>query len=248
MRREQGFRSSIRGLAFACDLCYELKTPPPPSQQLTAVAHLFTPPLAQVALGVGILTLDYFTGPYLSFPILFVFPVCLAAWFLKARWSYILATALPIGRLAIAGFVDRPSPESYILANALIRIAVLAFLAYLVGRIARQTRDLKAQVEGMVTMCAWSRTIEFEGEWLSFEQYLNRRFRLGTTHGICPAEALKHFGAAIQENSPPSTEPLAVQKAPAREGTKSGGKVLVTERTRSATSAVGCAIAASDEH
>jgi CHASE3 domain sensor protein len=41
----------------------------------------------------------------------------------------------------------------------------------------------------LVTLCAWSKTVSYRGEWLSFEEYLRRRFDLSTTHGISP-EAL----------------------------------------------------------
>jgi CHASE3 domain sensor protein len=46
-------------------------------------------------------------------------------------------------------------------------------------------------LRSLVKMCAWSRTIEYEGQWLSFEQYLERRFNLDITHGISPTEAEK---------------------------------------------------------
>lgn len=45
--------------------------------------------------------------------------------------------------------------------------------------------------EEVVRMCAWSRTIEYEGEWLSFEQYLQKRFGMLTSHGISPEAARK---------------------------------------------------------
>lgn len=53
-----------------------------------------------------------------------------------------------------------------------------------------------SKVQGLVTVCAWSRTVEYEGEWLSFEQYLRRRFHLDTSHGLSPAEAERAFGPA----------------------------------------------------
>ena len=40
----------------------------------------------------------------------------------------------------------------------------------------------------IVTMCAHSRTIEYKGEWLSFENYLERRFGMSTSHGMSPGE------------------------------------------------------------
>ncbi|HXG70207.1 MAG TPA: GAF domain-containing protein [Gemmatimonadaceae bacterium] len=46
-------------------------------------------------------------------------------------------------------------------------------------------------MENLVTMCAWSNTVKYEGEWITFERYLERRFGLITTHGISPKELEK---------------------------------------------------------
>lgn len=48
-----------------------------------------------------------------------------------------------------------------------------------------------ARAQTLVNVCAWSRTIEFNGEWISFEEYLKRRFDIDTSHGISPLEAEK---------------------------------------------------------
>ena len=146
-----------------------------------------------VFLGASILLLDLFTGPFLLFPILFVIPVTLSAWFRSARLAYSLAVLLPLGRLLIAAFVDTPSPLPYLIANCLIRVAVLVFIAFLISRTARQTKELQQRLESLVTICVWSRTVEFQGEWISFEQYLLRRFNINTSHGISPEEAKKVF-------------------------------------------------------
>jgi CHASE3 domain sensor protein len=45
------------------------------------------------------------------------------------------------------------------------------------------------QLQSMITICAWSKMIEYEGEWLSVEEYLSRRFRVKITHGISRVEA-----------------------------------------------------------
>ena len=47
-----------------------------------------------------------------------------------------------------------------------------------------------SSVEPLV-MCAYSRTIEYNGEWLSFEKYMQRRFGIDTSHGLSPAELEK---------------------------------------------------------
>jgi CHASE3 domain sensor protein len=50
----------------------------------------------------------------------------------------------------------------------------------------------------LVTLCAWTRSVEYEGEWISFEEYLQRRFNLSATHGISP-EAISRIESELQE-------------------------------------------------
>jgi len=66
-----------------------------------------------------------------------------------------------------------------VVANA----AFAAMIAVLLLRLRR--------LEPLVKICAWSRAIEYKGEWISFEEYLDRRFGLKVTHGMSPLEAEK---------------------------------------------------------
>lgn len=144
-------------------------------------------------MGLAILLLDLVTGKFLLFPILFVVPVVLAGWYCSASLAYWLAVGLPIGRFFIAAYGEQSMPVAYSLANAATRIAVLVLIAFLVSRTARLTRELEQRVDVLVKICAWTRTVEYQGEWISFEQYLRRRFGIETTHGISPAEAQRQF-------------------------------------------------------
>lgn len=82
---------------------------------------------------------------------------------------------------------DLASRTSYH-ARALWALLVLNTLS--IGCILLLLRSL-TQLKTLVRMCAWSRTIEYEGKWLSFEEYLGRRFNVDITHGISPNEAAK---------------------------------------------------------
>ena len=44
------------------------------------------------------------------------------------------------------------------------------------------------RAERVMTMCAWSKAIRYEDEWMSIEAYMARRFGIAITHGISPAE------------------------------------------------------------
>jgi len=40
------------------------------------------------------------------------------------------------------------------------------------------------ELEGLITVCAWTRRVRWEGGWITFEDYLIKRFNLRCTHGI----------------------------------------------------------------
>lgn len=67
--------------------------------------------------------------------------------------------------------------------NAVAVAGVIA-VVFRAGRISR-----------IAKVCAWSHTIEYEGRWMSFEQYLEARFGIKASHGISPEEAAKVMGS-----------------------------------------------------
>ena len=75
-------------------------------------------------------------------------------------------------------------------ALALMLIALLV-----IARGAEHYRNL-------VTLCAWSRSVEYEGEWISFEEYLRRKFNISATHGISP-DALSQIQVGLEPPKPP---------------------------------------------
>jgi CHASE3 domain sensor protein len=58
-------------------------------------------------------------------------------------------------------------------------LAVMLIALLVIARGAEHYRNL-------VTLCAWTRLVEYEGEWISFEEYLRRKFDISTTHAISP--------------------------------------------------------------
>ena len=61
----------------------------------------------------------------------------------------------------------------------------------------------------MVTLCAWTRTIRYEQEWISVEEYLRRRYGVGTSHGISPL-AMEQFDGDL--DSPATLLPGMAQE------------------------------------
>jgi len=57
------------------------------------------------------------------------------------------------------------------------------------------------KAQSLARVCAWSKRIEHEGQWLSFEEYLNRRFSIDTTHTISPSEVDRVMSAMASESA-----------------------------------------------
>lgn len=151
---------------------------------------------------IVLLLLDIVTGPYLMFPILFVAPVALAAWFVNARLAYLLAVVLPLGRFGVAAMLEHHQiPEGYAAMNAVIRIIVLVSFGYLVSRTARQTRELQKEVtllQGILHMCMFCKRIRDEKKgWEPLEDYISQHSEADFSHGLCPECALQHYGKVI---------------------------------------------------
>ena len=164
------------------------------SRMLAALAR----PWPHVLAGAGVLGIDLATGKYVMFPILFVVPVMLAAWFSAKRTAYALAALLPLGRFVIASSFEAPDPVFFLALNALIRMAVLGLLAYLVARTARQTKELDQrvrQLEGILPICMICKRIRDDhNEWQQLESYISKHSRANFTHGLCADCAKQHYG------------------------------------------------------
>jgi hypothetical protein len=74
-------------------------------------------------------------------------------------------------------------------------LAVMLISLLVLARGAEHYRNL-------VTLCAWTRSVEYEGEWISFEEYLRRKFDIPTTHGISP-DALSQIEVGLDERNSP---------------------------------------------
>lgn len=91
------------------------------------------------------------------------------------------ARLLSLRQEQLANDAERQSLVMPVLSAGALALAVAT--AYLLRRLSRITP--------LITMCAESRTIEHNGEWLTFEEYLRQRFGILTSHGLSPEEAAK---------------------------------------------------------
>lgn len=166
--------------------------------RLPVLPRLLAPLLARhathIVMGIGILALDLLTPRSLLFPILFVLPVALSGLFCSARLAYLLAVFLPLGRFGIATFVDATGSIAANTANALIRVAVLSLLAFLVARTVRLSQEVRV-LQGRLSICMWCKRIRNEdGSWQQLETYIAEHSEADFSHGLCAECKQEHYG------------------------------------------------------
>ncbi len=69
------------------------------------------------------------------------------------------------------------------------------------------------ELETMITVCAWTRRVKYQGAWVSFEEYLRARFNLRFTHGISEEAAKKLQMEAVELVE---ADPLRFKALPSR--------------------------------
>jgi CHASE3 domain sensor protein len=86
----------------------------------------------------------------------------------------------------------RQSHAHWLYGLLLLNISSLACTLFLLHRLDK--------AQSLARVCAWSQRIEHEGQWLSFEEYLSRRFSIDTTHTISPSEVDRLMTALASES------------------------------------------------
>jgi hypothetical protein len=146
-------------------------------------------PVASIGLATLCLVLDFVMGPFIIFPIAYIIPVVVSAWFCRSYYAYFLAIIQPLIRL---GFPFNWQPAwsvSDSIINTAIRISILVLFAYLVSRTARQTRELAKRVnllEGILPICSLYKKIRDEhNHWQPVEVYVSNRSEASFNQSLC---------------------------------------------------------------
>jgi CHASE3 domain sensor protein len=112
----------------------------------------------------------------------------------------------------ISGQLEEAGARTAFHRNMAIAIAVINLLFLgAVGVCAVQIKKLHS----LVTMCAWSKRVQYQGEWITLEEYTRKRFGVEFSHGISQEEYDKWSEPAIDAVSKPRNATAVVKKAAA---------------------------------
>lgn len=155
-----------------------------------------------LAISLFILLVDFFISSLISFPLTFLLPVAIAAWWHTRPLAVVLTVGLVIIRFINILYWQSTTPSIFIytLTNSVVRLVVLMLIVYLITRIAEQQRQLQHKVkmlEGLLSICAHCKKIHTdEGTWEQIESYITRQSEVLFSHTICPSCRLAYFGGA----------------------------------------------------
>jgi hypothetical protein len=152
-----------------------------------------------VAVAAALGWVDYLTGPNSQFPVAYVIPVTLAAWY-SGRWPAVaLAVAMPLIHAALLlGLWKEPgSSATFLLMTTVFRGAVIIAMALWFSRLSELERELRRHVqtlEGLLPICSFCKKIRNEsGDWERLEKYIAERSEAKFSHGFCPSCWKTHY-------------------------------------------------------
>ncbi|HEU4680392.1 MAG TPA: hypothetical protein VFS51_01520 [Gemmatimonadales bacterium] len=150
-----------------------------------------------IAASVLILLVDYMTGPFIQFPILFVVPVAIATAAQGVMAGSIVAVLLPLLRLSF--FLKWELPSSWLLegVDTGVDVAILVGFAALLHRTLLQRRQIRV-LEGMLPICSFCKRIRDEkGQWRQLEAYITERSDALFSHTFCEQCSRTHYPGTV---------------------------------------------------
>jgi len=151
-----------------------------------------------LVITVGILGIDYLTGPTIRFPAFFAPPILLAAWYDGFLWGSLTGMGIVFSRVVLERWIwtHVPWPLEHTLVTAFSAMLMILILAWYAARAGRLTRKIRF-LWGLLPICVYCHRIRNEkNEWEKLEAYITDRSKAEFTHGICPSCVIKKSSAS----------------------------------------------------
>lgn len=147
-----------------------------------------------IAISLLILFADYFTDPYVSFPVLFLLPVYFLAYDYGTAWGASVALLM----LTVRYFVELPYfPPLQEGFNSFLHAIVFVLFSELAARNSRYDQKLREDIRilrGLLPVCSYCKKIRDEGdEWRQIEEYISKHSEAQFSHTYCPECLREHF-------------------------------------------------------
>ena len=94
--------------------------------------------------------------------------------------------------------VSSGHPMAFLLHGPTLELLLTLVVWFLVSTSTRRILEHLHYLEKFLRVCAWCRRINYQGEWMRLEEFMQQGFDTPTSHGIC-VECLQQQQAAVEK-------------------------------------------------
>ena len=155
-------------------------------------------PLWWVPVAAALIWNDYAGGPNTQYPVLYVIPVSVAAWY-SGRWAAVaMAVAVPLMHATFLVALWNPPEDLFrFVGPTVFRGAFILLMGLWVARLSEHERALHRYVqrlEGLLPICAFCKSIRNKaGQWEPMEAFISERSEAQFSHSFCPSCSKTHY-------------------------------------------------------
>jgi len=160
--------------------------------------------------------LDYITGYELVFSAAYLLPVGICGWYFSRRAVLAMAFAGGVATWIVDWISGNPySHFLFSYWNSFVCFLISAITGLVLHRLRvtvlereaanerlrraledleRSTREIRKLQEGLQVICAWTKRIKVDDQWMTPDEFLCKRLHLKLTHGISPEGERVFYG------------------------------------------------------
>ena len=98
-------------------------------------------------------------------------------------------------------------PSAFLYRRSTLDMLIVLAVWLLVSTSTRRILERIHYLEKFMRVCAWCRKIDYKGEWMRLEDFMQQGFDTPTTHGICP-ECFKQQREAVERAKTARKKPV----------------------------------------
>jgi hypothetical protein len=98
--------------------------------------------------------------------------------------------------IRLPSLIFSDDPFAFVFRRSTLDMLIVLAVWLLVSASTRRILERVRYLEKFMRVCAWCRKIDYKGEWMRLEEFMEQGFDTPTTHGIC-AECLKQQKEAV---------------------------------------------------
>ena len=87
--------------------------------------------------------------------------------------------------IKLPALIFSENPFASVFRRSTLDILLVLAVWFLVSTSTRRILERIRYLERFMRVCAWCRRINFKGEWMPLEEFMQQGFDTPTTHGIC---------------------------------------------------------------